>query len=207
MIAGYVDGYGIITYNTYLSFMSGNTTQAGYRTGQGDFTAVWPSAIAIVSFVCGTFAGALLAHSSVRQTRKLVFGVVAASLALIISLTRLGMLPAGIYIAVVSLAMGVMNTALSRVGAVSVNLTFVTGTLSRLGTHLALAVRRLPLEDSQGSWDTHLHRALALAGIWLGFLVGALLSGGATPRLGVWGLLFPMLILSTLAWFDRTNVL
>ena len=206
MIAGFVDAYGIITYNTYLSFMSGNTTQAGYRTGQGDFGAVWPSAIAIVSFLGGTFAGALLAHSAVRQTRRLVFGVVATSLALIIGFTRLGLVPAGIQIAVVSLAMGVMNTALSRVGAQSVSLTFVTGTLNRLGTHLALAVRRSPLpEDSQGSWDTHMHRVLVLAGIWAGFLGGALLSGAATPRFGAWVLLLPLLVLSILMVFDRTE--
>jgi hypothetical protein len=27
MIAGFVDAYGIVTYGTYLSFMSGNTTR------------------------------------------------------------------------------------------------------------------------------------------------------------------------------------
>jgi hypothetical protein len=32
MIAGFLDAYGMITYNTYLSFMSGNTTQTGYRS-------------------------------------------------------------------------------------------------------------------------------------------------------------------------------
>jgi len=32
MIAGFLDAYGTITYNTYLSFMSGNTTQTGYRS-------------------------------------------------------------------------------------------------------------------------------------------------------------------------------
>jgi uncharacterized membrane protein YoaK (UPF0700 family) len=46
--------------------------------------------------------------------------------------------------------MGAMNTALSRVGSQSVSLTFVTGTLSRLGMHLALAVKRAPLLESQG---------------------------------------------------------
>jgi Protein of unknown function (DUF1275)/AMP-binding enzyme C-terminal domain len=66
MIAGFLDAYGIITYNTYLSFMSGNTTQAGYRAGQGDFGAVVHSALAIVFFVGGSFAGALLAYSAVR---------------------------------------------------------------------------------------------------------------------------------------------
>jgi uncharacterized membrane protein YoaK (UPF0700 family) len=105
--------------------------------------------------------------------------------------------------------MGAMNTALSpvgarsRIGAQSVSLTFVTGTLSRIGVHLALAVRRAPLPNNQGPWDTHLHRALLLAGIWAGFLTGAFLSGAATPRFGVWVLLFPMLTLSALAAFDR----
>ena len=37
MIAGFLDAYGMITYHTYLSFMSGNTTQAGYELGQAKF--------------------------------------------------------------------------------------------------------------------------------------------------------------------------
>ena len=160
-----------------------------------------PSALAIVFFVG---AGALLAHSAVRRIRRLVFGMVASSLALIIGLTRLGFLSDGVSIAVISFTMGAMNAALSRVGAQSVSLTFVTGMLSKLGVHLALAVRHAPLPDSQGAWDTHLHRACLLAGIWGGFLAGALLSGATTPRFGVWVLLFPMLILSALAAFDGT---
>jgi uncharacterized membrane protein YoaK (UPF0700 family) len=204
MIAGFLDAYGMITYNTYLSFMSGNTTQTGYQTGQGNFGAAVPSALAIVFFLGGSFAGALLAHSEVRRIRRLVFGMVASSLALIIGSTRLGFLSDAVGIAVISFAMGAMNTALSRVGAESVSLTFVTGTLSRLAVHLALTVRHAPLPDSQGAWDTHLHRALLLAGIWAGFLAGALLSGAATPRFGEWALLFPMLVLSALAAFARS---
>jgi uncharacterized membrane protein YoaK (UPF0700 family) len=131
--------------------------------------------------------------------------VVAASLALIVGFTQLGFSSGWVPIAVLSLAMGAMNTALSRVGAQYVSLTFVTGTLSRIGVQLALAARRAPLPDSQGSWDTHLYRALLSSGIWAGFLTGALLSGTATPRFGVWVLLFPILILSALAGLDRTT--
>jgi uncharacterized membrane protein YoaK (UPF0700 family) len=205
MIAGFLDAYGIIAYDSYVSFMSGNTTQAGYRTAQGDYWATAHSALAIVFFVGGSFAGALLAHSAVRRIRRVVFGLVAASLTLIISLTQLGFSSGWIPIALVSFAMGAMNTALSRVGAQYVSLTFVTGTLSRIGVQLALAARRAPLPDSQGSWDTHLYRALLSAGIWAGFLIGALLSGMATPRCGVWVLLFPILVLSALAVLDGTT--
>jgi uncharacterized membrane protein YoaK (UPF0700 family) len=205
MIAGSVDAYGIITYNTYLSFTSGNTTQTGYNTGQGNFGTALPSALAIVFFVGGSFAEVLLVHSAVRRIRRLVFGIVAFSLALIIGFTRLGALSDGVGIAVISFAMGAINAAPSRVGVQSVSVTSVTGTLSSLGVHLALAVSHAPLADSQGSWDTHLHRARLLAGIWAAFLTGALLSGAATRRLGVWVLSLPVLVLSAVAAFDRSE--
>jgi uncharacterized membrane protein YoaK (UPF0700 family) len=164
-------------------------------------------------YVGGSFAGALLAHSGVRRIRRLVFWVIAASLASIIGFAQLGFLSGGVHIAAISFAMGAMNTALSpvgarsRVGGQSVSLTFVTGTLSRIGVHLAMAVRHVAVPDSQGSWDTHLRRARLLAGIWAGFLAGALLSGATTPRLGVWVLLFPMLSLSALAAFDSDRLM
>jgi uncharacterized membrane protein YoaK (UPF0700 family) len=205
MIAGFLDAYGIITYNTYVSFMSGNTTQAGFRIGQGNSWAAVHSVLAIIFFVAGSFAGALLAHSGARRIQRLVFGVVAALLALIVGFTQLGFSSGWVPIAVLSLAMGAMNTALSRVGGQFISLTFVTGTLSTIGVQLALAARRAPLPHSQGSWDTHLHRALLSAGIWVGFPIGALLSAMAIPRYGVWVLLFPMLILSVLAVLDRTT--
>ena len=57
--------------------------------------------------------------------------------------------------------MGVMNMALTRVGTQRVRMTFVTGTLRSLGEHLALAVKDAPLPDTQGSRDTHAHRAVS----------------------------------------------
>jgi uncharacterized membrane protein YoaK (UPF0700 family) len=144
----------------------------------------------------------LLAQFAARLARRLVFGVVAAALALIIGFTQLAWLSGAAAIAAISFAMGVMNSAFSRVGAQSVSLTFVTGTLSRVGSHLAMALRRAPLPDAEGSWDTHLRRALLLARVWVGFLVGALLSGAATPRYGAWILLAPALILAALTAVD-----
>jgi hypothetical protein len=111
MIAGFLDSYGIITYHTYVSFMSGNTTQAGYNIGQGNFLGAADSAIAIIFFVGGSFAGALLAHSGVRRIRRLVFWVIAASLASIIGFAQLGFLSGGVHIAAISFVMGAMNIA------------------------------------------------------------------------------------------------
>jgi uncharacterized membrane protein YoaK (UPF0700 family) len=51
MIAGYVDGYGLLFLGTYVSFTSGNTTLTDLRSVQGNSQAALPSAIAIVFLV------------------------------------------------------------------------------------------------------------------------------------------------------------
>ena len=205
MIAGFVDAYGMITYGVFVSFMSGNTTQTGYQTAEGAFGPASLSALAILFFVIGSFAGTLMIELAGRYARRVLCCAVAAALAAIVGLTQYGVLSGAIAIAAISLAMGVMNNALSRVGAQAVSLTFVTGSLSRFGSSLALAVTRAPLRDAEGPWDTHLRRAMLLGRIWVGFLVGALLSGAATPRYGAWVLSAPALILAVLAAFDRPD--
>jgi uncharacterized membrane protein YoaK (UPF0700 family) len=205
LIAGFIDAYGMITYGVYVSFMSGNTTQTGYQAAEGAFGPASLSALAILLFVVGSFAGTLLVEFAGRYARRVLYCVVAVALAAIIGLTQFGALPGAGAIASISLAMGIMNNALSRVGAQAVSLTFVTGSLSRVGSSLALALRRAPLRDAQGPWDTHLRRALLLARVWVGFLVGAFLSGAATPRYGALVLAAPALILAALAAFDRPD--
>jgi uncharacterized membrane protein YoaK (UPF0700 family) len=204
LIAGYLDGYGLLFLKTYVSFMSGNTTFAGLKSGQGNFEAALPSAIAIVFFVTGSFLGSLFNQSELRYSRRLVFGVIAGLLATVARLEWLGPRIVPFEIAMLSLAMGMMNPALSKVGAESVSLSFVTGTLSRLGGHLAAAAGRKPLPDGQGPVDSHLTRARIDASIWLGFLLGAGLSGLAGPHFRLWALLPPCVVMIGLAVFSES---
>jgi uncharacterized membrane protein YoaK (UPF0700 family) len=73
--------------------------------------------------------------------------------------------------------MAMVNPALSKIGAEAVSMTFITGTLSRIGSHLALALKGSPVPDSEGPWDTHLYRAVLDARLWASFFCGAILSG------------------------------
>jgi uncharacterized membrane protein YoaK (UPF0700 family) len=205
MIAGFVDAYGMITYGVYVSFMSGNTTQTGYQAAEGAFGPAALSALAILFFVVGSFAATLLAQFAGRHGGRPAYALVAIALATIVGLTELGALSVSAAIASISCAMGIMNNALSRVGAQAVSVAFVTGALSRVGSSLALALRRAPLRDAQGPWDTHLRRALLLARLWVGFLLGAVLSGAVTPRYGALVLSAPAVILAALAAFDRPD--
>jgi len=203
LIAGYLDGYGLHFLGTYVSFMSGNTTFAGLKSGQGNFQAALPSAIAIGFFVTGSFLGNLLTQSKWRYSHRLTFGAIAGLLATVAGVERHGLWNATAEIALLSLAMGVMNPALSKVGAESVSLTFVTGTLSRIGGHLAAAAGRKPLPDEQGAKDSHLARARIDVGLWLGFLVGAGLSGMVGSHFRMWALLPPCVVMIALGLFSE----
>lgn len=194
-VAGYVDAFGLILYGTFLSFMSGNTTSTGSQIGQGHFAAAVPTLIAILGFVAGVFTGASLAHSGLPRQQQIRLWCVIALLAVVIGLSLLMPLPNSLAIALASLAMGIMNTVLSRVGGQSVNVGFVTGTLNAMANHLALAVRREPLADAFGPWDTHARRAAQLCGVWAAFLTGAAISGAMSARFGAPALVAPLLVL------------
>ena len=192
--AGYVDGFGLLYLGTSVSFMSGNTTTTGLKSGQGDFHAALPTAIAILSFVAGTFLGTLFSQSRLRYSHRLIFLVVAGLLATVAVLERHGPRNVLVEIAILAVGMSMMNPALSKVGGESVSLTFVTGTLNRMGGHLAAAAGRQPLPDGQGPKDSHLVRALIEASVWSGFVVGAGLSGMAGSHFRLWAALLPPIV-------------
>jgi len=203
LIAGYLDGYGLLVLGTYVSFMSGNTTITGLRSGQANFHAALPSAIAVLSFVTGSSLGNLFTQSRLRHSHRLIFGLIAGLLAIVAGLEWHGPRNVPTEIALLALAMGMMNPALSKVGAESVSLTFVTGTLSRIGGHLAAAAGRKPLPDGRGPGDSHLARARIDASIWSGFLVGTGLSGMAGSHFRMWALLPPCVVMIALGLFSE----
>jgi uncharacterized membrane protein YoaK (UPF0700 family) len=203
LVAGYLDGYGLLVLGTYVSFMSGNTTFAGLKSGQGNLPAALPSAIAVLSFVTGSFLGNLFSQSRLRYSHRLIFGLIAGLLATVAGLEWHGLWNAPAEIALLSLAMGMMNPAFTKVGAESVSLTFVTGTLNRIGGNLAAAAGRKPLTEGQGSGDSYLARARIDASVWSGFLVGAALSGMAASHFQMWALLPPCVVMIALGLFSE----
>ena len=204
LIAGYVDAYAFVKYRLYVSFMSGNTTQTASQVGQAKFADVGHSLLPIPCFVIGVFVGTVLAHSNFRHPLRVVLGVVAAVLTLGIAASFLPSLPDWVTVLLLSVAMGTMSTTITRVGDQAVSVSYVTGSLTNMMQHVALAVRNVPLPRPQGSWDTHRWRARLLASIWTAFFTGALLAGAALPRVGAWTLLLPICVLFALASVSRS---
>ncbi len=201
VIAGYVDAYAFLAYRVYVSFMSGNATQTGSLLGQAKLAAVGPLMLAMLFFVIGAVAGSWLVTSQLANPRRVLFAVTAAALAMTIggTLAHPAGFPADACIAMLTMAMGLMNATHSE----SLSLTVMTGTLYRVGTHLALGIRHAPLAGAHGPWDTHFHRARVGASILAAFLIGATASGAATLFFGAWALLPAALLLLGLALFSR----
>jgi uncharacterized membrane protein YoaK (UPF0700 family) len=106
--------------------------------------------------------------------------------------------------AAMSLSMGILNLSVARIGSESISITLVTGTLSKIGSHLALALRGAPVTGATPA-KPHGWHAVHLARIWSTFLIGAILAAVATPRLAAWTLALPAAILLVLALLDNAR--
>ena len=198
--AGYIDGYGLLVLGIFVSFMSGNTTMAGVRAGQENIAAALAPAIAIVGFVAGSLIATLITHSGVRHTHRVLFSLIGVLFIVVLLLGghggNHGVLKS-LTIALLSFGMGMVNPALSKIGTEAVSLTFMTGTLSRLGGHLAQGLRGDPVAGFEGPWDNHFRRARLDAQMWAAFIIGAALAGIVLSHAATY-VLFPAIAIMVL---------
>jgi uncharacterized membrane protein YoaK (UPF0700 family) len=204
LISGYVDSYTLLKFGVFASFMSGNTTTGGSLAGQAKLAAAGHSLLPIPFFLLGIFVGTLVGQADQRLRLHRLFAMVAALLA-IGTAAAYWAWPGWLSIMILSSAMGILNTSITHVGGQTVSLGFVTGDLNNLAQHAALGIKRTPLPEAQGSWDTRWARAIVLAGIWTAFLGGAILGTALVPRLAAWTLLVPCVMLLAFPLLDRAT--
>jgi uncharacterized membrane protein YoaK (UPF0700 family) len=202
LISGYVDSYTLLHFGVYASFMSGNTTSAGLHAGQASLAMAVHSLLPIPFFVLGIFVGTLLILSDpTHRVPRHSFLVAALLLVCIAAISFSG--PRWLSIAILSTAMGIMNTSITHVGGQAVSLGFVTGDLSNVAQRFAMGMRRDPVPQMQGDWDNHWWRAILLTGIWVAFLAGAVLGAALASRFAVGALLVPVLMILIFGPLER----
>ena len=139
-LAGFVDAIGFLyTGGFFTAFMTGNST----RMAVGLFTDGHIAGIAgamIATFVLGVILGNLAGRACPPLAR--------------LPLTILGV--------ALLLAMGMENTVFQREGEVSIGLTYMTGTLVKLGQ----AIARIHRPGQSWAWVPHLL-------LWAGLVSGA----------------------------------
>jgi len=161
-LAGWVDGVGFVHWHgLFVSFMSGNTTQTGAAAG-----ADWPSVIragrTVLVFVLGVLLGELIAAPCRTWGRPVVLLVESILLWLGVGASAAGWGDA-VVSSVLGLAMGIQNASVYEVGRISIALTYVTGTLVKIGRGMAEALR------GAGQWRA----IIPYLGLWSALLAGA----------------------------------
>jgi len=190
LIAGYIDATGLIKWKTYVSFMSGNTTQLGAALAKGNSGIIFTSLTAIASFVLGVYAGTCLSLWKRNQRKSLPFFIVSGLLAFYTIFT-FHTINVGQSIGIIAFSMGIMNTIVTSVGNQKVNTDFVTGTLNSLARNIAI----WSMTTSEIERKISKSSSILLLLLWAGFLSGA---AGATflfPFLAKWTLLLPASLL------------
>lgn len=188
LLAGYVDAIGFQWLGGFfVSFMSGNGTMLalGVATPGGAAHGVPILAALLVLFVAGVMAGTLIRLTWPRFGQPIVLMLVALLLAIAAAVRGWAAL-------LMAVAMGVANATFERDGEVSIGVTYMTGTLVKIGQHLA----RMIAGRTRWAWLPYLL-------LWTGFVAGAGLGALGYAAWGVaalWGAVGAALLGAAIAW-------
>lgn len=171
-LAGYVDAIAFVELGGFfVSFMSGNSTRLGVGLSQALSAAGIASSL-VGAFVAGVIAGTITGRFVRSQRSSAVLALVAVSLAGAALLGGAGaQMPAALFMAA---AMGAENAIFEREGEVTVGLTYMTGTLVKLGQRLAAAMMGGP----RLAWLPYLL-------LWAGLVGGAAAGALAHSEFGI----------------------
>lgn len=147
-LAGFVDALGFLELGGFfISFMSGNSTRFAVGIAEhGFFSSLTVIPLALIClFVLGVILGVFVQHLFVRRPTTQLLMFVALMLLLAALLNNIGM--KFLAISCMVMAMGAENNALVREDHVT-GVTYMTGTLVRLGQTLAAAILGKPSRDT-----------------------------------------------------------
>ncbi|NNM76682.1 DUF1275 domain-containing protein [Sphingomonas sp. ID1715] len=169
-IAGFVDAIGYSqSGGFFVSFMSGNSTRLGVGLGRGSDEAL-VAGVLIGCFVLGVAGGTIAGRNGARR-QAAVLGLVAAALTIAALCATTGAAWPAMLLA--AFAMGAENATFEDGGEVRVGLTYMTGTLVKIGQRLANLATGRPT-DGLGAYFQ----------LWLGLVGGATIGAFAFGRVG-----------------------
>lgn len=170
VLAGFVDSVGFLYLGgVFLSFMSGNTTRFATAAVEGDGN------LAVLAGSClGLFLGGVILGALVHRLARNLWDLTRGREAVMVTVTALFGLSALLVgldaeraaMLVLSVGIGALNSVFERDGEVAVPLTYMTGTLVKMGQRLVDSF----FGGGHIRWISHLL-------LWLGLAAGAV--GGA----------------------------
>lgn len=172
-LAGYVDALGFITLGGFfVSFMTGNTTRLGIELAGRQAGGIALAGGIVALFVGGVVIGSLVGHAAGRRRAAAVMALVTLCLAAAALFETRGLVMAGVCL--LAVAMGAENAVFQRDGEVTIGLTYMTGTLVKMGQRIASALQG----GDPFAWVRHFL-------LWCGLLAGAALGAFVHSQVGL----------------------
>jgi uncharacterized membrane protein YoaK (UPF0700 family) len=138
-LAGYVDGIGFLHLGgLFVSFMSGNSTRLGVFLAEGHWLDAAQAIGLIALFVTGAAAGSLIVFT--RSVYCKCWVLLAEGSLLVAAALSYTLGAPSLAIAAIVLAMGLENTVFQVEGGTGLGLTYMTGTLVKVGQLAAAAL-------------------------------------------------------------------
>lgn len=167
-LAGFVDALAFTSLGGFFaSFMSGNSTRLAVSWTIGARGDAMVAGALILSFVSGVILGSIATRVRPKGTQAMVMLLVTLLLtaaALVANVT-----PGPIALLLLAAAMGAENSVFNRDGEVTIGLTYMTGSLVRMGQKAAGALMG---DTDRWAW-------LPWLALWFGFVAGAALGASA----------------------------
>lgn len=172
-LAGFVDALAFTSLGGFFaSFMSGNSTRLGVGLGTGAWGIAAVAAGLILTFVSGVILASVIVRAQPGRDKV---AVMAAVTGLLLAAALLAMVaPGPIVLLLLAAAMGTENGVFQRDGEVTIGVTYLTGSLVKLGQKLAGALMG---DADRWAWVPYLM-------LWFGFVAGAVMGTGAYASWG-----------------------
>lgn len=208
--AGFADGLFFIHLGGYfVSFMSGNSTRAAAALAQGNHGEWLAASFLIISFIIGVMLSSFAVRFGPKRFHQPAETLLSNQIAphgsavwTAFFLMLMGGIATviepltGLAPFIIASATGAINGTFTRRGEVTVGLTYMTGTLVKMGQSLASAIALRSI--------VYLSRFLQYTLLWAAIAIGALLGAWAYVALGisaVWLSVLAMTVLSImLTW-------
>jgi len=172
--AGYVDAIGFLHLGGYfVSFMTGNSTRAGASVADASLSGFLQAFGLIAAFFLGVVGASALRRVMSRHRRPAICMLSAAVLGAAWASTALPGAE-GVLAPALAASMGLLNAVFERDGEVSIGITYMTGTLVKLGQKVTAAL----FGERGNGW----HRYLLL---WCSLTLGSLCGGAGYLLLGL----------------------
>ncbi len=173
-LAGFIDALGFLKLGGFfISFMSGNSTRFAVGVAEHGWASLVIIPLALITlFVIGVILGSIIHHLFPRKPVNAVLGVVTLMLLLAAISATLDFSTLAIVFMVI--AMGIENNVFVKEGQVQTGVTYMTGTLVKLGQKLAGTILGKP---NSSCWP--------FLFLWMGLVSGAVLGSISYTIMGL----------------------